>query len=338
VFSGLVAGDALGFGVTGAFGDKQVGAGKTVTLASSYTGADAGNYSITNQASTAANITPKALAVSGVTAANKVYDGHVSASLVGSPAAVGLVVGDTVAVSLAAAAASFADKVVAADKAVSVTGLALTGADAGNYALAQPAGLSADITAAPLGLSGSFTANDKVYDGTATATFASNNLMVSGVNPGDSVSGGFRLSFADAEVGTDKQVHLVAVNLGGADAGNYSLNLTGVASATASITPASSGGSRTAPDPTPQQSQEGGQVLNDLAGVLTAPAVTAAVTSTATSPGSPAVGADSGEMPSHLVPLAQVGGVGVTDPGGMLQVMFGGLLLPEGLAATLPQP
>ena len=60
---------------TGAFSDKNVGTGKTVTITPSYTGADVSNYSVTDHATTTANITAKALTVSGITALNKGYDG-----------------------------------------------------------------------------------------------------------------------------------------------------------------------------------------------------------------------------------------------------------------------
>ena len=52
--------------------DNSVGTGKTVTISSSYSGSDVSNYSVTNQASTTANITAKALTVSGITASDKV--------------------------------------------------------------------------------------------------------------------------------------------------------------------------------------------------------------------------------------------------------------------------
>ena len=42
---------------TGAFSDKNVGTGKTVTFSSSYTGADVGNYSVTDQTSTTVSYT-----------------------------------------------------------------------------------------------------------------------------------------------------------------------------------------------------------------------------------------------------------------------------------------
>ncbi|MEI6601324.1 MAG: YDG domain-containing protein, partial [Comamonadaceae bacterium] len=47
---GLVAGDAFNVLATGNFDNKNIGASKTVTLASSYSGADVGNYTITDQA------------------------------------------------------------------------------------------------------------------------------------------------------------------------------------------------------------------------------------------------------------------------------------------------
>jgi hypothetical protein len=55
-YSGLVSGDALAVSATGTFTDASVATGKTVLLSSSYSGADVGNYSITDQASTTADI------------------------------------------------------------------------------------------------------------------------------------------------------------------------------------------------------------------------------------------------------------------------------------------
>ena len=78
-FAGLVSGDSLSVSATGSFADKNVGSGKTVTLTSSYSGADRGNYTITDQASTSATITPKALTLAAVTD-SKTYDGSVGSS------------------------------------------------------------------------------------------------------------------------------------------------------------------------------------------------------------------------------------------------------------------
>ena len=78
VYSGIVIGDTFNGTYTGVFSDKNVGTGKTVTITSSYSGADVSNYSVTDQSSTTANITAKALTVSGITASSKTYDGSTS--------------------------------------------------------------------------------------------------------------------------------------------------------------------------------------------------------------------------------------------------------------------
>ena len=67
VISGKVTGDVLGVSASGAFANKNVGTGKTVTISSiTLTGTDKGNYVLTttsNQATTTANISKKALTV-----------------------------------------------------------------------------------------------------------------------------------------------------------------------------------------------------------------------------------------------------------------------------------
>ena len=73
--SGWLGGDDITISSTGVFSDKNVGSGKTVTLTSSASGADVGNYAFTHQTSTTADITAKPVTVSGITASNKVYDG-----------------------------------------------------------------------------------------------------------------------------------------------------------------------------------------------------------------------------------------------------------------------
>jgi len=102
--------------------------------------------------------------VTGVTANNKAYDRTTTATLGGTAALAGVIGGDSVTLG-GAPTASFADKAVANNKPVTVTGYTLSGADAGNYAPTQPAGLTANITAKSLTVSG-LTANNKVYDGT----------------------------------------------------------------------------------------------------------------------------------------------------------------------------
>jgi hypothetical protein len=91
---------------------------------------------------------------------------------------------------------------------------------------------TANITA--LGVTGSFTAADKVWDNTTTATITSRSL--SGTVSGDSVSlSGGSATFASSLAGT-WTVTGTGFGLGGSDAGNYTLM--SVATTTATITTA----------------------------------------------------------------------------------------------------
>ena len=150
---GLVASDQSNAGsLSAVFADKNVGDNKTFTLVSADNKITLGNYKYPS--TFVANITPKPLSVTGLTAANKVYDGTVDAVLSGTPviSTDGVVSGDTVSIaSDGKLEGEFYDKNVGNKKSVVVkTGLGLTGADAGNYYL-QPANtLQANITPATL--------------------------------------------------------------------------------------------------------------------------------------------------------------------------------------------
>ena len=131
-YSGLVGGDIFNGTYTGAFSDKNVGSGKTVTIAPSYSGTDVSNYSITNHADVTANITAKALTVSGITASSKTYDGSASATLdTSSVLYSGLVSGDTFNGSYSGA---FSNANVGTGKTVTITS-SYSGADTGNYSV-----------------------------------------------------------------------------------------------------------------------------------------------------------------------------------------------------------
>ena len=123
---------------TGTFADKNIGLGKAVTSAMTLAGADIGNYTLTQPALTG-NITAKGLTVTGITASNKAYDGNTNATLNTTGATlVGAVTGDAVTLDTTGATGAFTDAEVGTGKMVLVSGLTLSGADAGNYTLTQP--------------------------------------------------------------------------------------------------------------------------------------------------------------------------------------------------------
>lgn len=142
-YSGLVNGESftVSGSVSWAFPDANVGANKVLTRTGSYT-APSGNYTVT-QPSLTASITAKALTVTGATAQNKVYDGTTTATITGATL-VGVISPDVVTVS---GGGTFASANVGTGIGVTAN-LVLGGANAGNYTLTQPTGLSANITQA----------------------------------------------------------------------------------------------------------------------------------------------------------------------------------------------
>jgi hypothetical protein len=90
------------------------------------------------------------LTVSGITANNKVYDASTSATLdMDSASLVGVISGDSVTLNAGAATGVFNNKNVGTGKTITLGGLSLSGADAGDYSLSQPSAM-ADITKALL--------------------------------------------------------------------------------------------------------------------------------------------------------------------------------------------
>ncbi|MHB1183770.1 MAG: YDG domain-containing protein [Desulfobulbia bacterium] len=211
-----LAGDLLTIGGTAAYLDKNVGTDKSVNVSNiTLTNADAGNYTFNTTATAIADITAANLAVTGVTAANKMYDGTTTATLLGTGAITALG-GD--AVSLGGSGSGvFADKNVALGKAVTVSGYSISGADADNYSLLQPTGVTADITARPLTVTA--TGVDKIYDGTTGAIVTYGDDRVTG----DLLTISGTASYLDKNVGAGKSVTVSGIALGNADGGNYSI-------------------------------------------------------------------------------------------------------------------
>lgn len=146
---GMVNGDIVTLASSNAvayFADKNVGTNKPVTVSSlELVGDAATNYAVIEPTNLTGNITPAGLTIGGVTAADKPYDGTTVATLNGTAFLLGAVSNDNVSLVTSNVTASFADPDVGTNKPVTVTGYAITGADAGNYTLSQPVGLTASI-------------------------------------------------------------------------------------------------------------------------------------------------------------------------------------------------
>jgi filamentous hemagglutinin family protein len=227
--SGVLAGDVVKFTKTSvAFSDKNAGNGKTVTVSGIKIGSrDGGNYTINTTATTTANITPKGITVTAK-GSNKVYDGTVNDTVM--LAVTRVIRGDVI--SFTNTSATFADKNAGAAKVVTVSGIAASGADAGNYTYNTVATTTGKITQKTITVAA--TGTNKVYDGTLNDLVSLASL---GVLSGDIVSfADTSATFANNKVGAGKVVTVKGITASGADALNYRLGNT-TATTTASITP-----------------------------------------------------------------------------------------------------
>jgi gliding motility-associated-like protein len=206
------------------------------------------NAQTVNVATVSSTVTAQALTIGGVTANNKEYDANTTATLGGTATLVGVATADQANVTLAGTAtATFNNASVGTSKAVTVTGYTLGGTAAGNYTVSQPSGLTANITAKGLTITG-VTANNKEYDANTTATLSGTPTLV-GVATADqanvTLAGTATATFNNASVGTSKAVSVSGYTLGGTAAGNYTVsqptgvtaNISAKAASTLSIDP-----------------------------------------------------------------------------------------------------
>ena len=245
VLAGVIGGDTVTLNTNGYvanFASAGVGSGIAVTVSGlTLSGASNADYTLTQPASLAANITAAPVTISsGITANNKVYDHTTTATLTSNTVVLaGVIGGDTVTLNTNGYVANFASAGVGNNIAVAVSGLSLAGASNADYTLTQPASLAANITAAPVTISSGITANSKVYDRTTTATLTSNTVVLAGVIGGDTVTlntNGYTATFASAGVGNNIAVAVSGLSLSGASNADYTL--TQPASLAANITAA----------------------------------------------------------------------------------------------------
>ena len=222
--TGVLEGEEVSVTATGRFVDGKAGKDKSVAITGlTLTGRDAEKYYLSRnqQVAASASITRKKVTLSGITVADKVYDGKTAAELEQDGLVItGMVEGDDLSVT---AQAAFADPNVGEAKQVVLSGITLSGSDSANYAINsddQPTA-TANITAKPVTITG-ITAAGKVYDGTTAAQLDCTDAVINGKVAGDTLSftvaGG---TFADQKVGKGKAVTISGMELAGTAAGNY---------------------------------------------------------------------------------------------------------------------
>ena len=195
-----------------------IGVGSTTITASQ---AGNGSFNPALDVTQLLTVNPKALTVTGAIASNKIYNGNTTASITGATLA-GIVGADVVTVS---GGGSFALANVGTGISVTAS-LSLGGTNASNYTITQPTGLSADITALNLTITG-ITVNNKVFDGNTTATL-SGTAALSGIVASDlsnvTLTGTPSATFASSAIGNGIAVTVSGYSLTGSAANNYTLS------------------------------------------------------------------------------------------------------------------
>jgi filamentous hemagglutinin family protein len=200
------------------------------------------NYILVTNVLGTGTITQAPLYITGVYATNKVYDTTTNDALnVSSAGLAGLVSTDVGQVSLTSATTgTFSQSNVDSGLTVTPGTFSIGGAQAGNYMLIQPTGLTANITPALVTVSG-ITAESRAYNQTTNATLDTGTYTLSGIYGVDSSNvslstGGATGTFSTPNVGTNIPVTVAGLTLSGSEAQNYSLQQpTGL---TANISPA----------------------------------------------------------------------------------------------------
>ena len=213
ITSGALQGsDTAGFFET--FSDKNVGTGKTLTPAGAVSDGNGGNnYSVTFVPNSGGVITVRPLTVSAL-GVNRVYDGTTGASVgLSDNRAIGDVLSDSYT------GAVFTDKNVGTGKAVSVSGISISGPDAGNYSLSNTgASTTADITKRDITVSPA--PNTKVYDGGLSALSAP-TVSSGSLAAGDAPS--FTEAYSDKNAGSGKVLVTAGSVIDGNSGNNYNV-------------------------------------------------------------------------------------------------------------------
>jgi hypothetical protein len=132
-----------------------------------------------NVATVSSTVSTKNLTISGLTGANKVYDGNTTASTTGTASLVGIVGGDVVTLS-GTPNFSFTTASVGDGKSITASGYTLSGTHAARYTVSQPTGLTGNITTKSLTITANNvtkTAGALLTGGSGSTAFSSSGLV-----------------------------------------------------------------------------------------------------------------------------------------------------------------
>ena len=223
--NGVETGDTVSFTLgDGTMANSNAGTGKAVTTAIILIGG--GNYTLTQPTGITVVIAPKELAISGVFATNRNYNGLYTVGLVG-----GLLSGveavdfDYVGFTLGSGTIASAD--AGSGKAVT-TAITLIGTKAANYTLTQPSGITVTIMQVPLTPSILFIGvTGKVFDNTPTIIGVQPTISLTGaVNSENPTATAVSFAFFDEHVELNKRITATGISLTGSWGVNYTVPTT----------------------------------------------------------------------------------------------------------------
>lgn len=219
-------------------GTYSIGNG-SLTLDGLYSGQQGYDVSYRNLAASVTVNKANISSITGLSVADRAYDGTTTATLNSSNAVFnGMVAGDSL--SIGSANASFTNKNAGTAKTVNITGITVSGADAGNYNLVSAtAVITANITKAIITAVTGITAQDRTYDGTTNASLNTSNVSFTGLIGNERVEVSSATgTFDSKDAGDSKTVNISNIVLGGNQSSNYTLAST-TATASADISKAS---------------------------------------------------------------------------------------------------
>ncbi len=228
--TGVLAGDQITLvSATGRYLDgKNVGAGKAIVADNiQLAGADKDNYQMVPTTGLSSDVTPRALVVSA-SGGSKTYD---VATVTQVALADNRVDGDVLDI---AYQANYLDKNAGTNKYIRVSDIAISGQDARNYTVNTTAASFGDIAKADLTVHAQGVS--RTYDGTTNATVILSADRATAAMQADQLTLSYEAAmFTSKAAGLGKTIDVLGVRVGGADAGNYNVNVAPARTATADI-------------------------------------------------------------------------------------------------------
>jgi hypothetical protein len=205
---GVVGTDVVTLRQAGVLNSPNVGNAITVVMSNTISGFSAPNYTLVQPSGVTGVVTPRIITVSDGTVAHKVYDGTTNAVITGG-SLVGVLAGDVSDVILTQAGRFSSPNV--SNGIIIITSASISGSAAGNYTLIQPAGITANITPALLGISVVGLAN-----GTNTSTPIS--YTINGLIGGQTITGLGSVSVKSSSVSSNGSNFVTGIVISGGTA------------------------------------------------------------------------------------------------------------------------